>query len=350
MVRFGIIGTGKITEEFVMSALATGKACPAAVLSRKEETGLGYAERLGIANVFTELEAMLNSGKVDAVYIASPNALHAEQAIMCLSRGVAVLVEKPAASNACEFERVIRAAKQNSIALMEAVKSTLHPAFRVVMSQLPRLGTVRHFFASFCQYSSRYDAHLAGEYRNTYDPALSTGSLMDIGIYGVYPAVRLFGAPLSVQASGRLLSTGVDGSGSLILSYKDMDAVIMHAKNADSWLPSEIQGEKATLRIDRINLPQKIDIIYRDGTIATVFNETNSGASEALKMRKPFDISEIAKISKPFMSYEIEEFVGLLERREIESKINTWEASLKTLSVIEEARRQMGVRYPADTV
>jgi len=326
MVRFGIVGTGKITEEFVMSARASGEAEPVAVCSRAEATGFEYARKHAIPHVFTNPDDMLASGKVDAVYIASPNALHARQAIQCLEQGIPVLLEKAVASNAKEFESVIAAARNSGTLLMEAMKTTLVPAFTALREQLPKLGVIRHYFASYCQYSSRYDAHLAGEYRNAFDPALSNGSLMDIGIYCVYPAILLFGVPKTIQASASLLSTGVDGSGSLILGYADMDAVLMHSKNTDSWLPMEIQGEKATIRMDRVNLPEKVEILYRDGHVETV------------PVSRP----------DPFMTYEIREFTGLMRRGEKESRINSWTTSLETLRVMDEARRQTGVVYPAD--
>ena len=326
MIRFGIVGTGKITDEFIMSARAAGDAEPVAVCSRTEEAGANHAEKNGLAHVFASLPDMVRSGKVDAVYIASPNALHAKQSIICLDEGIPVLVEKSAASNVMEFEAMTASAQKSGTLLMEAMKSTLVPAFDAIREQLPKLGVIRHYFASYCQYSSRYDAHLAGEYRNAFDSALSNGSLLDIGIYGLYPAIQLFGAPKTVQASAGLLSTGVDGYGSLILHYEGMDAVILHAKNSDSWLPAEIQGEKATLRLDRINLPEKVDLLYRDGRV------------ENIPVSRP----------DPFMTYEIREFTRLLRNGEKESRINSWSVSLETLRVMDEARRQTGVVYPAD--
>lgn len=326
MVRFGIVGTGKITEEFVMSARASGVADPVAVYSRKEETGNAYAQAQGLPHVFTSLSEMLESGTVEAVYIASPNVAHAEQAVECLSRGMPVLMEKPAASNAAELEPVLALARERKVLFMEALKSTVVPVFDQVRALLPELGVIRHFFASFCQYSSRYDGYLAGEYRNAFDPALSNGSLMDIGIYCVYPAVVLFGAPKTVQAFGHLLSTGVDGAGSLILGYDGMDAVLLHGKNTDSLLPMEIQGEKATLRVDRVNLPDRLEMQYRGGQVVQIPVER----------------------TLPFMSYEVREFVRLLEAGALESPVNSHATSLATLRVLDEARRQMGVRYPAD--
>ncbi len=326
MVRFGIVGTGKITEEFVSSVRVTGVAKSTAVYSRSAETGMAYAARHGIDHAFASLEAMLDSGTVDAVYIASPNALHAPQATICLERGFPVLVEKPAASNVRELDAVLALSAQKGVAYMEALKSTLVPAFDAVRAHLPKLGRIRHYFSSFCQYSSRYDAFLAGEYRTTFDPALSNGSLMDIGVYCLYPAIHLFGAPRSIQAMAQRLSTGVDGGGSLILDYGDMDAVIVHSKNSSSWLPTEIQGEAATLRINKISQPKTVEILFRDGWVEEI----------------PVEMPE------PFMCYEIREFVKLVEAGRTQSDINTHALSREVLRVMDEARRQTGIVYPAD--
>ncbi len=328
MVRFGIVGSGKITEEFVASARVTGVAEPVAICSRSPENGAAYAAKHAMGYAFTSLEAMLDSGTVDAVYIASPNALHAPQSVSCLERGVPVLVEKPAASNVRELDTVLALSAQKGVAYMEALKSTLVPAFDVVRAYLPRLGRIRHYFSSFCQYSSRYDAHLAGEYRTTFDRTLSNGSLMDIGIYSLYPAIHLFGPPQSIQASAQLLSTGVDGGGSVILGYEGMDAVILHAKNASSWLPTEIQGETATLRINKISQPKKVEILFRDGWVE----------------EPPIEMPE------PFMCYEIREFVQVVESGRTQSDINTHALSREVLRVMDEVRRQTGVVYPADAV
>ena len=151
---------------------------------------------------------------------------------------------------------------------------------------------------------------------------------MDIGVYCLYPAIHLFGLPQTIQASAQLLSTGVDGGGSVLLGYEGMDAVILHAKNASSWLPTEIQGEKATLRINKISQPRTVEILFRDGWV------------EELPIEMP----------EPFMCYEIREFVQLVESGRTQSAINTHALSRGVLQVMDEVRRQTGVRYPADDV
>lgn len=242
MIRFATIGTNWITERFIQAALETEQFALTAVYSRTEQKGKEFAAKFGDPQVYTDLEALASSSDIDAAYIASPNSLHAEQAILLMDHGKHVLCEKPMASNAAEIRRMIEAARRNDVLLMEALKSTLMPNFRAVHDNLYKIGRVRRYFSSYCQYSSRFDAFKQGKVLNAFNPAFSNGALMDLGIYCIYPMVTLFGKPESVQASAVMLSSGVDGEGSLIVRYPDMDGVIMYSKITDSYLPTEIQG------------------------------------------------------------------------------------------------------------
>lgn len=327
MLRFGIIGTNWITERFIQAAEETEQFALTAVYSRTEEKGKAFAAKYNSnPEVFTDLEKMVSSDQVDAVYIASPNSYHAEQAILCMSHGKHVLCEKPFASNVEETQRMIRAAKENDVLLMEAMKSTLMPNFRVITNNLYKIGRVRRYFASYCQYSSRYDAFKQGTVLNAFNPVYSNGSLMDLGIYCLYPMVTLFGKPESLQATGIMLSSGVDGEGSILMRYEDMDAVVMYSKIADSYAPAEIQGENGTLIIDKINQPYDVKIMYRDGTVED--------------LRQPQ--------MQESMFYEAREFIELAQSGRRESGVNTLANSLIVAEIMEEARRQIGLKYPAD--
>lgn len=88
---------------------------------------------------------------------------------------------------------MIEAARRYGVVLMEAMIATLNPNFRIVREQLPRLGTIRRYFASYCQYSSRYDKFREGVVLNAFDPSLSNGAMMDIGVYTVYRWSRFSG-------------------------------------------------------------------------------------------------------------------------------------------------------------
>ncbi|WP_336789475.1 Gfo/Idh/MocA family protein [Paenibacillus sp. MMO-177] len=327
MLRIGIIGSNFITETFMNAARQVDKVEVTALYSRTEERAKAYADAQGIPHTFTDIEAMAQSDLIDAIYIASPNSLHAEYAITFMKHGKHVLCEKPLASNAAEVQAMFEAAKENKVLLMEAMKSTVMPNFDAIRENLHKIGKVRTFFASFCQYSSRYDKYKAGEVLNAFLPELSNGSLMDIGTYCIYPLVVLFGKPDSVKASAVMLESGVDGKGSLILNYGDMEAILLHSKISNSNMPAEIQGEEGNMIIERISQPASVRIQYRDGR-----PEENIGRPQA-------DNS---------MVYEIQAFAGLIERGELESPVNTYANSLAVMEIMDEARRQIGLVYPAD--
>ncbi|MCM3089903.1 MULTISPECIES: Gfo/Idh/MocA family protein [unclassified Cytobacillus] len=326
MVRFGIVGTNWITERFLKAALQAEDFQLSAVYSRTDEKVKEFAGKYGVEKTFTDLQTMAASGEIDAVYIASPNSLHAEQATIFMNNHVHVLCEKPIASNAKELQKMINAAKENKVLLMEALKSTLMPNFLAVKENLSKIGQVRRYFANYCQYSSRYDAYREGTVLNAFKPEFSNGSLMDIGIYCIYPLVALFGKPEEIKAAGFKLESGVDGEGSMVLKYPDMDAVIMFSKITDSSLPSEIQGEDGNLVIDRISNPEKVELHYRNGEREDLTRDQLSDT----------------------MYYEAVEFINLIQSGKTESEVNSFANSIATMEILDEARRQIGVIYPAD--
>ncbi|PAE18329.1 oxidoreductase [Bacillus sp. 7504-2] len=326
MIRFGVIGTNWITDSFISAASEHPDFKLVAVYSRTEERAREFAEKYGVELTFTRLEDMANSDELDAVYIASPNSLHAEQAIVLMEKKKHVLCEKPLASNVREVEKMIATARKHNVLLMEALKTTFLPNFQEVKKNLHKIGPVRRYVASYCQYSSRYDAYKEGTTLNAFKPEFSNGSLVDIGIYCLYPAVYLFGKPNEIKASGFLLESGVDAEGSLLLQYDDKDVVVLFSKITNSYLPSEIQGEEGSIVLDKLNPPEDVEIRYRDGRVEDI---------------------AVEQTNHP-MYYETKEFIELLKNRKYESNINTFETSQLVMEILDEARKQMGVVYPSD--
>ncbi|MBM7702423.1 Gfo/Idh/MocA family protein [Metabacillus iocasae] len=327
MVRFAIIGTNWITERFIEAARQNNDFHLTAIYSRTAEKAAEFAEKVGASVTFTDLEEMAKSDAFDAVYIASPNSFHAEQAILMMNHGKHVLCEKPMASNTREIKAMIEVAKANQVLLMEAMKSTLLPNFNVIQENLHKIGQVRRYFASYCQYSSRYDKYKQGTVLNAFDPTFSNGSLMDIGIYCIYPLVTLFGKPNEVKAVSYMLESGVDGEGSILLKYDDKDAVIMYSKITDSFLPTEIQGEDGSLIVDKIHTAEQVEVRYRNGEKEDV----------------------TVPQSEHTMSYEASEFIELVKAGKTESSVNSFERSMITMEIMDEVRKQIGLVYPNDT-
>ncbi|MFK4998347.1 Gfo/Idh/MocA family protein [Bacillus sp. N9] len=326
MIRFGIIGTNWITEEFIQSAARLPDFQLTAVYSRTEERAQQFAEKYNVKHIFTNLEEMAKSDCLDAVYIASPTSFHAKQSIIFLDNKKHVLCEKPLASNPQEVKAMVASAKKNNVLLMEAMKTTFLPNFKAIQKHLHKIGKVRMYFSTYCKYSSRYDAYREGNILNAFNPIFSNGSLMDLGVYCIYPLVLLFGEPKSVKANGVMLESGVDGGGTVLLKYDDFEAVIVHSKISNSYLPIEIQGEEGTMIIQEPSTPEKIEIHYRNGVVEEMNEETNH----------------------PSMYYEVEEFIRLIQAGKQESTINSYDRSMITARILAEARRQIGLVYPAD--
>lgn len=324
MIRFAVIGTNWITRQFVDAAHETGKYKLTAVYSRSLEQAQTFANDYPVEHLFTSLDAMAQSEDIDAVYIASPNSLHFPQTKLFLQHKKHVICEKPLASNLHEVEQAIALARENQVVLFEAFKTASLPNFQILQQSLEKVGPVRKAFINYCQYSSRYQRYLDGENPNTFNPAFSNGSIMDIGFYCLASAVALWGEPKQVQASASLLDSGVDAHGIAVLDYGDFSVTLQHSKVSDSTLPSEIQGEAGALVIEKISECQKVAFIPR--------------GSKAQDLSQPQHINT--------MLYEAEEFARLVENNEVNHP--ALEVSRITAKVQTEIRRQTGVVFPAD--
>lgn len=324
MIRFGVIGTNWITDSFIEAAIKTGKYQLTAVYSRQLEKAQEFAAKYGVSLCFDNLDEMSASSELDAVYIASPNSLHGPQAKQFIEQGKHVIGEKPLASNYAEVDALIAAANEKGVVLFEAMKTTYTPNFQRIREALPKLGKLRKVYFSYCQLSSRYGKYLNGENPNTFNPAFSNGSLMDIGIYPLSAAIGLFGEPNSFTAQGVLLDSGVDAHGTLVLHYSQFDVVISHSKVSDGLIPSELQGEQATMLVDGISECKSVTL-YRSGEPAVDLTDTQE---------------------ENVMYYEAAEFARLVEQGQVSH--SGLDRSRIVSAIITQARDIIGVRFPAD--
>ncbi|WP_338638057.1 Gfo/Idh/MocA family oxidoreductase [Erwinia persicina] len=324
MIRFAVVGTNWITRQFIDAAHETGKMKLTAVYSRSLAQAETFASDYPVERLFDSLEEMAASDALDAVYIASPNALHCPQALLFLRHRKHVICEKPLASNLREVDAMIACAVEHQVVLFEAFKTASLPNFLALQQALPKVGRLRKAFINYCQYSSRYQRYLDGENPNTFNPAWSNGSIMDIGYYCLGTAVSLWGEPHSIVASASLLDSGVDGHGTAILNYGDFDVTLQHSKISQSTLPSEIQGEDGSLVVEQVSECQRLSFVPR--------------GAKAQDLTQPQHINT--------MLYEAEVFARLVENNQVDHPgLST---SRITAKVLTEIRRQTGVVFPAD--
>ena len=323
-MNFAIIGTNFVTEWL----LEAGKLCPdfvlAAVYSRTMERAKEFCGRYGAKYAFDSLDGLCDCAGVEAVYLASPTACHYRQAVKLMAAGKHVLCEKPIASNLRELESMLQCARENNVALLEAIRPEFSPNLTIIKDLIEVLGVIRHVTITFCKYSSRYDRFLSGEPVNTFNPALSNGALTDLGCYCVLVLLRLFGLPQKIQSGAVKLPNGVDAAGAFLAGYGDMTAEVSYSKVSDTHNFCEIQGEQGTLR----------------------FREPSTLGEVQLIRRKQAPERIATPAAEWDMIYELQAFIDYV--RNPDGLLVHQQYSLDTMRVMDEIRRQCGIVFPAD--
>lgn len=281
MLRFGIVGTNMISEWFAGACRATnGRAQAVAVCSRDVDRASAFAAKIGAADAFDDLATM--AAAVDAVYIASPNGLHRDQAVLAAESGRHVLVEKTMGTSLPEVQSIFAAAERTGVVAMEAMRNVHTPAHQLIRDTLPRLGTLRHARFEKLQYSSRYDRFRAGEVMNAFDPSLGNSALADIGVYCLQPALDLFGEPRRTTGASLWLHNGFEAGGSLLLDYGTLVADLAYSKVASGLGPSAINGEDATLSFDDPGELSRIVLHKRGGGETVLLDGPQVGPADTM--------------------------------------------------------------------
>ena len=116
VVRFGIIGPGKVAELHATALSRIPGAALAGVAGRSPDRVRSLAAAHG-ARAFTSPEAMVRDVGIDAVIICTPHPLHREQAVMAAQAGVHVVIEKPMALTPADCDEIIGAAESSGVLL-----------------------------------------------------------------------------------------------------------------------------------------------------------------------------------------------------------------------------------------
>ena len=296
MIKYAVIGRGKIADTFIQGASLSGKLELEAVYSRQEETGKEYAKKHGILKVYTDLNELVDDKEIEAVYIASPNSCHEWQSELLLKGGKHIICEKPIVTSAEGYRRLKALADSHGLIYMEAIIPIFGKSRSRIKEALGKIGQIAMARIDYCQLSSRYDAFMRGEQVNIFDMSLAAGTLMDLGIYCVYAAVDLLGKPKSIKATASYLYNGADGSGSAIFEYETFPAVLTYSKVGQSVAPCEIVGDKGSIVIDRVGLYMGAYLI-KNGEKVPLFDE------------EPKDV---------LMSYEASSFADFIQGKRLD--------------------------------
>ena len=190
-VRYAVVALGDIAQEAMLPGVKhTGNSAVTALVTGDPEKARGVGAQYGVADVYRyeEFDAMLKSGTVDAIYLATPNWRHAEFAVPALRAGVHVLVEKPLETSLEAARAILDAQKAASAKLMAAYRLHFEPATLATVDLIRSgdLGDVLYFTSTFIQPMDRAN-HRARS-------GVKAGPIFDMGPYPVNAARLVFEA------------------------------------------------------------------------------------------------------------------------------------------------------------
>ncbi len=322
-MRYGVIGTGWIAKSFIDGARMLCNSDFCAVYSRTAESGGRFAAENNIPLVYTDLDEFAK-GDFDAVYVASPNALHFSQSKLMLQNGKHVICEKPITVEPEELEQLQKLAGEKGLIYMEAIMYMHNPARRMLKEALGKIGRITSVHFDFSQLSSKYPAYVRGELPNIFNPALATGCLMDLGIYCVYPAVDLFGLPEKITACAHFMESGADGSGTAGLLYSDKLVTFTYSKLGQDRCGSQIFGDKGTIKISSISKLTDMYLVANNGDIQEI-------------------IGDVAK--EKLMGYEAVQFERFIADKSCEDYTLSSERALQVSRLMKEIRTLSGITF-----
>lgn len=327
MIKLATVGTSWITRCFIGGIdLLPECYTLTAVYSRDRKRGKEFLRETGkTAEVFTDLQLMAESDNIDAVYIASPNSLHFEQAMLMVKNGKHVIVEKPMVTSEEQFMKLSDAARENNVIFMEAIIPMHLPARKKIKEALGRIGRIQSSRFQFCQLSSKYKDYILGNNPNIFNPAFATGTLMDLGIYCVYPAIDLFGLPEIISTQATFMESGSDSAVTSTFKYYDHLVSVISSKTCQSDLPSEILGDCGKLTIWHISKYDNVSV--------TIDGETQQLVGVMSK--------------EELMSYEAKDFYRYItQREETKGEYEQMNAlALTVCAVMEAMRLQADIKF-----
>ena len=297
-----------------------------AVGSRDLARSRAFAEEFGIARAYGDYPSLVADPDIDAIYVASPHPFHAEQAILALSHGKHVLVEKAFAMNTAQARAVLDLAAERGLVALEAMWVRYLPYMRVIREWLAegRIGRVRSIAADRSTILSTDPAHRVRAVE------LGGGALLDLGVYPVAFVQALIGAPVAIVARGRMTDTGVDAAIAAVLEYADGTLATI-TTSLDTAGPNTviITGERGRIEVldNAYEWPFHVRLVDVEGTELGSFTASHEGRG---------------------MHYQAMELEALVAQGRTRSEVMSPDDTIDVMQIMDEIRRQVGVRYPAD--
>ena len=324
--RWGILATGKIAHSFATNLRAVPGAVIAAVGSRSRDSAEAFAREVGDeqTRAHGSYADLVADPDVDIVYVATPHSLHLAHARLAFAAGKPVLCEKPLALTLGEGRALVEAA--GDLFCMEAMWTACHPLIVDLRRRLRAgdFGTPRQVHAGL-GFVVPSDAK-----QRMWDPALGAGALLDLGVYPLTFARLMLGSYSTVLAAGDLAESGID-----------LDVVIAarHEGGGLSALTASMtstSGRSATIATDEGMLALPENFHHPSYAVWT----PNGGEPQRLEPPSP--------VLGTGLGNEAAHVQDCLRQGMSESPLVPRAQSLELLGVMDDLRRQLGVRYAPD--
>ena len=325
-IRWGILGTGRIANDFAVSLGQLPDAELVAVGSRAAETAEAFGAKHHIPHRHASYENLASDSDVDVVYIAAPHPMHKTNSLLCLQGGKGVICEKPFTINAAEAAELADYARRYKLFLMEAMWTRFLPVMVKVRELLAQkaIGEVRAVMADF-GFRARFDPQ-----SRLFAPELGGGALLDVGVYVISFASMVLGpkAPLKVASLAQLGETGVDEQSSYILDYGDgVLASLFAAVRTQSPQEAVILGSEGRIRV------------HSQFYHATRITLSRNGRADQ-DIEAPFEGNGF--------NYEAAEVMRCLRSGRTESDVLPLDETLAVMQTMDRIRKPWGLRYPSE--
>ncbi|HEY4390351.1 MAG TPA: Gfo/Idh/MocA family oxidoreductase [Paenibacillus sp.] len=321
-LKWGILGTGWISEQFTKDLLYVTNGEGFAVASRTQENADAFAKRHGLPRAYGSYEQLLKDPEIDVVYIATPHPQHHDNVMAALQAGKAVLCEKPFTVNSSELEEMIKLAGKKGLFLMEAMWTRFLPAIVKTREWIKegRIGEIKLVKAEF---GFRTEWNPEGRLLN---PQLGGGTLLDVGIYPISFASMIFGThPVRIHSAVQIGKTGVDEQFSVLLDYGVGRSASLHgAIRLNMTNEAYIYGTEGMIHVPSF-FNARTASLQVEGAEEEVFTDDRTSVGYA---------------------FEAQEVGECLLRGDKESSQISLEESLSIMGLLDQIRDQWKLKYP----